>query len=173
MEMARGSAGRVKLIGIGDPLRSDAAAGIEVARRVRAAAPSDVDVIELRGDPIALLDAWRDADLAIVVDTVRTGAAPGTAYRLEIRERLRLPDRRDRHSSHALSLGDLVELARALDRLPARLVIIGIEGDKPRTGNALPAAVRAAVQSLASSLVQELAGRPAEPTNSATAADRT
>src|SRR6266540_3720586 len=76
METARGSAGRVKLIGLGDPLRPDDAAGIEVARRVRAAAPTDVDVIELRGDPIALLDAWRDAQLAIVVDTVRAGTAP-------------------------------------------------------------------------------------------------
>jgi hydrogenase maturation protease len=172
METAQGSAGRVKLIGLGDPLRPDDAAGIEVARRVRAAAPADVDVDVLRGDPIALLDAWRDAQLAIVVDTVRTGTAPGTVYRLEVGKRLRLPDRRDRHNPHALSLGDLVELARALDRLPARLVIIGIEGDKPRTGNRLSAAVQAAVQSLASSLVEELAGRPAEPTNTTTAADR-
>ncbi len=174
METARGSAGRVKLIGLGDPLRpDDDAAGIEVARRVRAAGPTDVDVIELRGDPIALLDAWRDAQLAIVVDTVRAGTAPGTVYRLEVGERLRLPDRRDRHSSHALSLGDLVELARALDRLPARLVIIGIEGGKPGTGNALPAAVQAAVESLANGLVRELAGQPAEPTSTTTAADRT
>src|SRR6266545_755618 len=132
METARGSAGRVKLIGLGDPLRPDDAAGIEVARR-----------------------------------------APGTVYRLEVGERLRLPDRRDRHSSHALSLGDLVELARALDRLPARLVIIGIEGGKPGTGNALPAAVQAAVESLANGLVRELAGQPAEPTSTTTAADRT
>src|SRR6266540_3720587 len=78
-----------------------------------------------------------------------------------------------RHGAHALSLGDLVELARALDRLPARLVIIGIEGGKPGTGNALPAAVQAAVESLANGLVQELAGQPAEPTSTTTAADRT
>src|SRR6266536_5749417 len=156
METARGSAGRVKLIGLGDPLRPDDAAGIEVARRVRAAAPTDVDVIELRGDPIALLDAWRDAPLAIVVDTVRAGTAPGTVYRLEVGERLRLPDRRDRHSSHALTLGDLVELARALDRLPHRLVIIGIEGSEAGMGAGLSAPVQAAVEAVATAMLEDL-----------------
>ncbi len=150
------SGGRVKLIGLGNPRRHDDAAGIEVARRVRAAAPADVEVFELGDDPIALLDAWRDSDLAVVVDTVRTGAAPGTLHRLEVRGPLPVPDRRDRHSSHALSLGDLVELARALDRLPHRLVIIGIEGSEAGMGAGLSAPVQAAVEAVATAMLEDL-----------------
>jgi Ni,Fe-hydrogenase maturation factor len=49
------------VIGIGNPDRGDDAAGLAVARNVRAAAPAGVAVIELDGDQLALLDAWDGA----------------------------------------------------------------------------------------------------------------
>jgi hydrogenase maturation protease len=152
---------RITLIGLGNPLRHDDAAGIEVARRVRAAAPEGIDVLELHDDPIAMLDAWNGSDLAVVVDTVRTGAEPGTVHRLEVRGRMAVPDRRARHSTHTLALGDLIELAGALHRLPRRLLIIGIEGGELGLGIGLAAPVQAAVEAVAAEVLQEFAGRPA------------
>jgi hydrogenase maturation protease len=152
---------RVTLIGLGNRLRHDDAAGPEVAHRVRAAAPAGIDVLELRDDPIALLDAWNGADLAVVVDTVRTGAPPGTVHRLDLHGRMAVPDRRDRHSSHTLALGDLIELAGALERLPRRMVIIAIEGGELGHGIGLSVPVRAAVEVVVDNLLQEFAGQPA------------
>jgi hydrogenase maturation protease len=152
---------RVTLIGLGNPLRQDDAAGPEVAHRVQAAVPADIDVLELRDDPIALLDAWNGADLAVVVDTVRTGAAPGTVHRLDLHGRMAVPDRRDRHSSHTLALGDLIELAGTLDRLPRRMVIIAIEGGELGHGIGLTMPVRAAVETVVGTVLREFAGRPA------------
>ena len=39
-----------------------------------------IDVVWCDGEPTRLLDAWADSDFAVVVDAVRTGAAPGTLH---------------------------------------------------------------------------------------------
>ncbi len=57
-------------------------------------------------------------------------------------------------SSHALGVGEAVELARALDRLPPQLELIGITGECFAPALGLTPVVAAAV----ASLVDELAG---------------
>jgi hydrogenase maturation protease len=67
------------VIGIGNPDRGDDAAGLAVARRVRAAAARrDVTVTELIGDQLALLDIWDGVKDVYVIDAVCSGGAPGS-----------------------------------------------------------------------------------------------
>ncbi|MFP5364517.1 MAG: hydrogenase maturation protease, partial [Thermoleophilia bacterium] len=105
------------VLGIGNDWRGDDAAGLEVARRLRAAG---VRAAGSAGDPSGLLDAWDGEREVILVDAVRSGAAPGTLHRLDARARP-LPARLFRGSTHHLSVADAVELGRALGRLPERL----------------------------------------------------
>ncbi|HLY81764.1 MAG TPA: hydrogenase maturation protease, partial [Acidimicrobiales bacterium] len=119
----------IVVIGVGNPFRRDDGAGPEVARRVRAATPSWVDVVEHDGEPAGLLDVWEGADLAVVVDAVRSHArSPGYVHRVLV-EATTGAGAQSGVSSHAGGPGNAVALARALDRMPARLVLYGIEGD--------------------------------------------
>jgi hydrogenase maturation protease len=146
------------LIGIGNRLRRDDAAGLEVARRLRLAHPPGVSILEREGDPASLLEAWSDADEALVVDGVLSGSPPGTLHRFVVGDEP-LPAELFRSSTHALGVADAVELARELDRLPDRLVLYGIEGESFEVGEGLTPVVQSAVAALVMELYRELEGR--------------
>ncbi len=60
-----------------------------------------------------------------------------------------------RSSTHAFGVGDAVELARALGRLPARVVVYGVEGADFTAGAPLSAAVESAVEHVVDELEEE------------------
>ncbi|MEX2557743.1 MAG: hydrogenase maturation protease [Actinomycetota bacterium] len=150
--------GRVVVIGVGNPFRGDDGAGIEAARLLRGRLPNGVEVMEQDGEPAGLLDAWHDVRIAYVIDAVRADGLVGEIYRVQIDRTAgtTLPASPRRDSSHALGLGDAVELARILDRLPGRLVLLGIAGAHFEAGDALSTRVHAAVEQLVETLVEEV-----------------
>jgi hydrogenase maturation protease len=148
--------GRAQLIaGVGNAWRGDDAAGLVAARRLRELLPS-VRVVEVGGDPAALLDAWAQAGLAIVIDAVRSGAPPGTIHRLDP-EADSAPTALRFGSTHAIGLAEAIELGRVLDRLPAQLELYGIEGACYDAGAGLTPAVARAVEALCGELCERLA----------------
>lgn len=152
------AAGLLALIGIGNRFRRDDAAGLEVARLLRQAQPRGVAVMEEHGEPVSLLEAWRGADEALVIDGVRSGAAPGTLHRFELPGE-ELPATMFTSSSHVLGLPEAVKLGQELERLPQRLVVYGIEGEDFELGEGLSARVQETVTRLVAELHAELEGR--------------
>jgi hydrogenase maturation protease len=143
------------VIGLGNPYRHDDGAGLVVAARVRAAGLPGVVVRELEGEPVSLLDAWEGARPVYVVDAVLSGGEPGTVYRFDAASGL--PSEPLRHrGTHAFSLADAVELGRALGRLPAGLIICGIEGAEFGAGTGLSPRVAEAVGAVVTRLISEL-----------------
>jgi hydrogenase maturation protease len=136
------------VLGIGNEWRSDDAAGLVLARRLRA---DGMRTLELEGEPTALLDAWEGERHVVLVDAVSSGAAPGTIHRFDAGAGP-LPARVFSASTHHLSVADAVELARSLGRLPERLEVVGIEGGRFEPGRGLSAEVSRAVDELASAL---------------------
>jgi hydrogenase maturation protease len=124
---------RSLVIGVGNAWAGDDAAGLLVARLVRERAPAGVTVIEHEGEPIALLDAWDGASVAIVVDATFGGGEPGAVRMFEATHEA-LPVSFTGTSTHSFGLGQAIELARALGRLPERLVVVGIEGERFEAG---------------------------------------
>jgi hydrogenase maturation protease len=157
--------GRVVVIGLGNRVRGDDAAGLEAVRWLRRAAPAGVEVVEHEGDAAALLDHWQGAALAVVVDAVRAGGQPGSLHRLEVvpgREAgSGIADRAWQVSSHALGLAEAVALAGALGRLPGRLVLVGIEGASFSAGDALSPPVAATVERAAAEVLALVTGQNA------------
>jgi hydrogenase maturation protease len=142
------------VIGIGNADRGDDAVGLAVASRVRSAALPDVIVTELEADQLALLDAWDGATDVYVVDAVCSGSEPGTTYRFDAAHPL---GARFRHrGTHTFSLADVIELARALHRLPDRLVGYGIEGAAFELGTGLSSKAAAAAESVTARVLREL-----------------
>jgi hydrogenase maturation protease len=145
------------VIGVGNTLRGDDAVGLAVLERLRGRVPADVQVVECEQEPSRLLDAWGGADVAFVVDACASGEAPGTIHRFDAGDDP-LPARVFRSSTHAFGVGDAVELARALDRLPRRVVVFGVEGGRFTAGAGLSPAVESAVERVAEHVVRELEG---------------
>ena len=143
---------KVVVIGIGNAYRSDDGAGIAVAERVRDV--GGIDVVTCEQEPLRLLDAWSGADLALIVDAVSSGAEPGTIHRFDASDEA-VPATVFRGSTHALGVGDAIELARTLGRLPERVLVYGIEGERFSSGDELSPSVAAAVEKLALELREE------------------
>ena len=144
------------LIGVGNAFRGDDGVGLEVARKVRALACPGVTVLEQSGEGTALIEAWGDADQVFVVDAVFSGSEPGRIHRFEVVDQ-EVPALFSSHSTHAFGLAEAFELARQLDRLPASLVVYGIEGKSFEIGSGLSAEVEAAAEIVIKQIVQEIA----------------
>ncbi len=144
---------RVRVIGIGNPERGDDAAGRLVARRLAAVDPS-LDVRELDGGAIALLDSLGDLDAAYLVDASHSGRPAGTVRRFDAHQRP-LPADLLGWSTHGLGLPDALELARALDELPPCCIVFTIEGGAFELGMEVSAPVAAAVDSVVARLAAE------------------
>ena len=132
-------------IGVGNAYRRDDAAGLEVAALLEG---THLTVRQLSGEGAQLMLAWRDAPHVIIIDAVSSSGVPGTIYRLDAAVDP-LPAYFFRCSSHAFGVAEAVEMGRALDELPAELIIYGIEGADFCEGVGLSPPVAAAVAEVA------------------------
>jgi hydrogenase maturation protease len=153
--MARRTGRRVLVIGVGNAYRRDDGVGLVVARRLRAEVPERVAVREESGEGAALMAAWEGADTVLIIDAVHSGAAPGTVQRLDAGERA-IPADLFHFSTHAVSVADAVELARALGQLPPRLVVYGIEGRDFEAGVGLSPEVEEAARQVVGLVLEEV-----------------
>ena len=142
---------------VGNTLRGDDAAGLAVLALLEGTLSDGIRLVGCEGEPVALLDAWDDCDVAVVVDATHSGAEPGTVRRIAAHE-TRLPDELTRSSTHVLGVGEAIELARALGKLPPRTIVFGIEGSRFDTGTPLSPEVAAAIEVVAASIRRELEG---------------
>ncbi len=147
---------RVLVAGLGNELRGDDGVGPAVARRVASVGHPGLEVIVDVGEPADLIEAWRGAELAIVVDAMDAGVAPGTTRRIDAGTGGGSVPMGI--SGHALPLPNVVELARALDALPGRLLVFAVQGADFRTGTGLSAAVAAVVDGVADAILAEVVG---------------
>ncbi len=146
----------VDVIGLGNELRGDDGAGLEVVRLIRARGePAGITLREQAADPMGLLDAWQDAGAVVLVDTMRSGARPGTVRRMDASSESLPEPLRTSASTHAASLGEVIELARVLGRLPARVIVYGVEGRRFEADAELSGSVRAALDTLAATVLDE------------------
>lgn len=147
---------RAVVIGVGNALRGDDAAGLEVVRRLAGESlPPGVERRECSGEPASLLAAWSGAELVVLVDAAAAGDPPGTVKRYDASD-APLPAERLRHSTHALGPAEAIELSRALGTLPPRVVVFTVEGGGYGEGAAMGRAVAAGVEEAAERILAEL-----------------
>ena len=119
----------VRILGIGSPVAGDDL-GWRLAEALGQAGlpryfPAGMVHVTLCDRPGSLLlPAMRGARLAILLDAMRSGALPGTVRRLDM---LELDDSTGLLSSHGFGVAEALALGRALEDLPPRVLIYGIE----------------------------------------------
>jgi len=118
--------GRTLIAGFGNTLRGDDGFGIEVVRRLGddGVGGPGIELMEVGTAGIRLAqELLTPCDLLIIADAMTRGGAPGTVYMLEV-DAVEAVQRVDMHvaiPSHALSV------AKALDVLPAKVILVGCE----------------------------------------------
>jgi hydrogenase maturation protease len=150
---------KIAVIGIGQSLRGDDAAGLEAVRLWQAqhkdsAARVRVELSELPG--LALLDLLDGMDAAVIVDAVQTSAPAGTVIRLGPHELASFTP--DAGSAHGWGVAETLSLGRSL--YPAltacRVTLIGIVGKEFGMGAGLSQAVQEALLAACHLLDQEV-----------------
>ena len=143
------------VVGVGNEYRGDDGVGLVVAARLRGRVPDGVEIVRCEQEMSRLIDAWQGADAAIIVDAVESGSEPGTLHRFNARDDA-IPEHVFRSSTHAFGVGEAIELARALGRLPDQVVVYGVEGGDFAAREGLTAPVEAAVEVVASAVLDDL-----------------
>lgn len=135
MSSADGREPRILVAGMGNVLRYDDGFGVEVARRLMAAAdlPANVTVVEVGIGGISLVQELLDKyDALLVVDAVQRDGPPGRVYILEAEvpdlDDLAEPIRRDFLADmHYTTPSRAMILAKALGVLPHKVLIVGCQ----------------------------------------------
>jgi hydrogenase maturation protease len=149
------SAFNTVLIGVGNPFRSDDAVGLAVVHHLLGRVPPGVTLQEESGDGTELLEAWKDAACAILVDAVQSGAPPGTIHRFDAHAE-KLPTWFSHSSTHSFGIAEAIELARTMGELPSSLIVYGIEGLDFSPGTQLSPELAEIVPAAADLVLQEL-----------------
>jgi hydrogenase maturation protease len=147
------SAGPRVVIGVGNEYRRDDGLGPLVVAGLAGRQPSDhrlagVDLRISDGEPTRLIDLWTGATIAVVIDAVLDeDHHAGRCHELVLDTFHELAGDAPA-GSHAVSLGSTVALARVLDRLPRRLIVLAVSGTAFGFGQGLTPPVAAAVPSV-------------------------
>jgi hydrogenase maturation protease len=117
---------RVVLLGLGNVLLGDDGIGVVALQRLAAEAGETPGVEYVDGGTLgmALLDYFEPDATLILIDAVRTDAAPGTVVVLEGEDVARAASAR--LSPHQVGVADLLDAAELLGRTPRRLVLVGV-----------------------------------------------
>ncbi len=126
----------IRILGIGNEFRNDDAIGIVVAKRLKSLNLPNIIVLEASGDAGVPVGLWSDASPTMIIDAVSSGAKPGTIIRIDTCKQS-LPSDLFHFSTHSISIGDSIELAKILGTIPERCVFFGIEGKNFRPGTSV------------------------------------
>jgi len=149
------------VIGIGNADRGDDAVGVHVARQVAA---ERLDVLTLEfDDPSEALGAWEREDTVVVADAISSGGAPGDIHVVDVVEQNLPAGNWSAGGTHAFGLAAIVELARNLDLMPRKLVVVGVEAGQFDHGAPLSEAVRAAVPAATHAVFTAILASAREP----------
>lgn len=154
----------VLVLGIGNEYRGDDGTGRVVARKLLDAELPSVTVREASGEGATLMEAWTGVQSVIIVDAVESGAPPGRVHRFDAQVHS-MPSRFFHYSTHAFSLAEAIELARALQKLPPRLIVFGIEGKSFAAGVGLSPEVSGVVKEVVARVCAEIRQLTKAPPN--------
>ncbi len=143
------------ILGIGNPLMGDDAAGVLVAQQLQLRQGLNVDVIDGGTEGIGLIPVMEQYLRVLVVDAVPMGLAPGTIRRFTWAD-VRLVRSGENLSLHQSDFTEALLLAEALGCLPAEVIIYGVQPQQIEWDTPISVPVEQALETLIDNLLQEL-----------------
>ena len=150
---------RAVVLGIGNTILTDEAAGVRAVELLeqRYQIPEDVLVIDGGTSGMEMIEDLSDLDFLIVIDVVKTGAAPGTVVKIAGDE---IPVFfRRKLSPHQIALPDVLASLELLDSMPKEIVVLGVEPISLELGMEMTPTIAEQVPVLVEMAVAELRAR--------------
>ncbi len=144
----------IRIIGLGNGMRGDDAVGLMAARRIRQEVGDRAEVIEAGMVGVDLIDLMKGASVVILIDAVRSGKVPGSVHRLDASVSP-IGGQVFPRSSHAIGVSEAIELARAMDVLPATVIVYGVEVGNTEIGQPLSPPMGEALDQVLKQIIQE------------------
>ena len=115
------------VIGVGNLLRTDDGVGIHLINRLSKLHP-EIDTFDAAMGSVEILEAMKGYERVIIVDSIETGAEPGTIYRINLTSGEKPPVIT---YSHGTDVPTILELGRQLygEAMPKDVILIAIEAE--------------------------------------------
>ena len=142
------------VIGVGNRDRGDDAAGPLVCDRLRArpGASASLRMFVCEGSILDLALHWDRGDHVVIVDAMQPGDEPGRIVTVDATvEPLPMPVAL---STHEIDVSAAIELARAIGRMPAQLLLIGDEAAQTEWRTPPSPLVDAAIDAVVATLAE-------------------
>jgi hydrogenase maturation protease len=146
-----------RVFGIGNPWRRDDAVGPATAHILGEMGIPRVDIREVCDGGASVINSWQPGDRVFLIDAAVSGAPPGTIHRIDARS-TPIPSDVFPCSTHDLGAAEVAEFARVLEKLPAVLVVYGVEGANFGQGEGMSAEVALACRKAAEEIRREIEG---------------
>ena len=150
---------RAVVLGVGNIILSDEAAGVRAVEALQAGwlLPANVVAIDGGTSGMEMIEDLSDLDFLVVLDVVKTGAAPGTLVRISGDE---IPVFfRSKLSPHQIALPDVLASLELLDAMPKEIIVLGVEFISLELGLEMTPTIAEKVPVLAAMAADELAQR--------------
>jgi hydrogenase maturation protease len=150
---------RAVVLGIGNTILSDEAAGVRAVEALERGwkLPENVLAIDGGTSGMEMIEDLSNLDFLVVLDVVKTGAAPGTVVRIAGDE---IPVFfRNKLSPHQIALPDVLASLELLDTMPKEIVVLGVEFISLELGMEMTPTVAEKVPVLAAMAAAELVSR--------------
>ncbi|MCX5859459.1 MAG: hydrogenase maturation protease [Proteobacteria bacterium] len=143
------------IIGVGNTIFQDEGVGMHAVHDLqKEKLPPGVELIEAETSILDYLPQIQSAEKIVIIDALRTGAPPGTIYRLTP-EKLPVDAAL---SLHAMGPLQVIQLARQAGDFHAEVIIIGIEPKEMEMGMELTPEVKARLPKIVETVLNELKG---------------
>lgn len=150
---------RAVVLGIGNTILTDEAAGVRAVEALERAykMPVNVQVIDGGTSGMEMIEDLSNLDFLIVIDVVKTGAAAGTVVKIAGDE---IPVFfRRKLSPHQIALPDVLACLELLDTMPKEIIVLGVELISLELGMEMTPTVAAKVPLLMEMAASELVAR--------------
>lgn len=140
------------MVGIGNPYRSDDAAGWAVIDALEGQVHGSIQLSKQRGDIAELLDVFSTSQTVFLVDACLS--TEGGWQRIDLC-RQPLPEENTQTSTHGLSVAQAIALAKNLEIMPPKLILYAIAGDQYGVGGRLSPHVEKSVKQVVKEILNE------------------
>jgi hydrogenase maturation protease len=150
---------RAVVLGIGNTILTDEAAGVRAVEALELAykVPDNVLVIDGGTSGMEMIEDLSNIDFLIVIDVVKTGAAPGTVVEIADHE---IPIFfRNKLSPHQIGLPDVLASLELLDAIPKEILVIGVEPISLELGMEMTPTIAAKIPQLVDLAAAQLKAR--------------
>ena len=150
---------RAVVLGVGNIILSDEAAGVRAVEALERGwlLPQNVMAIDGGTSGMEMIEDLSNLDFLVVLDVVKTGAAPGTVVKIAGDE---IPVFfRHKLSPHQIALPDVLASLELLGTMPKEIVVLGVEFSSLELGLEMTPLIAQKVPALAAMAAEELLAR--------------